>query len=177
MKLTNACSCESAFIRQKERAWERGRDPTVAKAGSLDVIEDDISDYRKDRNLSLFVLYFQLFYHSQSLWLLNHLENILNCLRVVLECHLFIGDPSFRMKVQQKHHRHFPHVHTWATSLHPFMIAKRQTSRVQEANADCRRSTFHRVSQRKSDHHQNPCVIVCSRDIAVCHVSPWRCAL
>lgn len=44
----------------KEGARER---PTAAKAGSPDIIEDDISDYPKDRNLSLSVVYFQLFYH------------------------------------------------------------------------------------------------------------------
>lgn len=34
---------------------------TAAKAGSPDIIEDDISDYPKDRNLSLSVIYFNCF--------------------------------------------------------------------------------------------------------------------
>lgn len=86
-----------SFDRKKERKKELGKRerPTAAKAGSLDIIEDDISDYPKDRNLSLSVLYFQLFYHSQSLWLSIHSENVLNCLLTGLERHLFHGDPSF----------------------------------------------------------------------------------
>lgn len=47
--------------REKERVRERC---TTAKARSPDIIEDDISDYPKDRNLSLSAIYFQLFYCS-----------------------------------------------------------------------------------------------------------------
>lgn len=51
-----ACVCE------RERGRKESKRPTAAKARSPDIIEDDISDYPKDRNLSLSVLYFQLFY-------------------------------------------------------------------------------------------------------------------
>lgn len=62
IKLTNLCLCGPLFIWQKGGGGVRER-PTAAKAGSPDIIEDDISDYPKDRNLSLSVVYFQLFYH------------------------------------------------------------------------------------------------------------------
>lgn len=51
----------SVHARERGRKKERER-PTAAKARSPDIIEDDISDYPKDRNLSLSVIYFQLFY-------------------------------------------------------------------------------------------------------------------
>lgn len=78
----------------RKKELEKRQRPTAAKAGSLDIIEDDISDYPKDRNLSLSVLYFQLFYHSQSLWLSIHLENVLNCLLIGLDPQLFHNDHS-----------------------------------------------------------------------------------
>lgn len=146
-----------SFDRKKERKKELGKRerPTAAKAGSLDIIEDDISDYPKDRNLSLSVLYFQLFYHSQSLWLSIHLENVLNCLLIGLERHLFNGDPSL-MEIRPEHQHCVPRAYTCRTSPHPFMIAKRQTSWVLEANRDCQRATIGRVSHKRSDQRQNP---------------------
>lgn len=50
-------------VREMEKHRVRER-PTAAKATSPDIIEDDISDYPKDRNLSLSVIDFQLFYRS-----------------------------------------------------------------------------------------------------------------
>lgn len=60
----NLFVCVSVYARKRrgrERESQRER-PTAAKARSPDIIEDDISDYPKDRNLSLSVIYLQLFY-------------------------------------------------------------------------------------------------------------------
>lgn len=59
---TAVYDCVSLWLpmhfRGKERESER-----ETHSRSLDIIEDDISDYPKDRNLSLSVIYLQLFYH------------------------------------------------------------------------------------------------------------------
>lgn len=44
----------------QENGGKQSEGPTAAKPRSADIIEDDISDYPKDRNLSLFMLQFQL---------------------------------------------------------------------------------------------------------------------
>lgn len=56
----NLCGFECVRPRERLR-------PTAAKARSTDIIEDDISDYPKDRNLSLSVIYLNCFIilHSQ----------------------------------------------------------------------------------------------------------------
>lgn len=46
----------------QERKEESNERPTAAKTTAPDIIEDDISDYSKDRNLSLFVVHFLLDY-------------------------------------------------------------------------------------------------------------------
>lgn len=56
--LRNLCVSASVYVREGEREWERH---SAAKARSPDVIEEDISDYPKDRNLSLSMIYLQLF--------------------------------------------------------------------------------------------------------------------
>lgn len=69
-------------LREREKERELGERPTAAKARSPDIIEDDISDYPKDRNLSLSMIYFQLFYRPafseyvafNSVWKCNKLR-------------------------------------------------------------------------------------------------------
>lgn len=57
----NKCARVSRQSLDRKKELEKRQRPRAAEAGSLDIIEDDISDYPKDRNLSLSVLYFQLF--------------------------------------------------------------------------------------------------------------------
>lgn len=50
-------ACVSVHVREDCRGRQR---PTTTRASSLDIIEDDISDYSKDRNLSLSVIAFSV---------------------------------------------------------------------------------------------------------------------
>lgn len=73
----NLCKCVCERMKGRKTECWRER-PTAAKARSPDIIEDGISDYPKDRNLSLSVIYFQLFYRpafSQYV-VLNSVRNL-----------------------------------------------------------------------------------------------------
>lgn len=50
------------YVRESDRERRVRERPTAAKTRSPDIIEDDISDYPKDRNSSLSKIFFQLFY-------------------------------------------------------------------------------------------------------------------
>lgn len=166
----NKCARVNRRSLDRKKELEKRQRPTAAKAGSPDIIEDDISDYPKDRNLSLSVLYFQLFYHSQSLWLSIHLENVLNCLLIGLERQLFNGDPCRRGNM------------TWTSALcwlcthmqimAPIRLWSPKGKRFEYWKQKEMISVPHFANQvARGQKHQ------CSWDNAVGHVSQWRCAL
>lgn len=77
----NVYGCDFLCILEGRRKRKRERE---THSRSLDIIEDDISDYPKDRNLSLSVICLQLFYHPafseyvafNCVWILTNVDVI-----------------------------------------------------------------------------------------------------